>query len=101
MDSYAVGNLVRVSVAFADSTDAAVDPSVVKVQVRTPAGTISTKTYGTDAAVKRASVGHYYLDVDASSPGEWMYRWYSTGTGQAAAEGVFTVEASVFTEGET
>jgi hypothetical protein len=101
MNSYAVGNLVRVRVAFADSQDAAVDPDVVKVQVRTPAGTISTQTYGTDSEVVRASAGSYYMDVDAESPGEWLYRWYSTGTGQAAAEGVFTVEASVFTEVET
>ena len=100
MNSYPVGNLVRVSVAFTDSAGAAVDPTVVKVQVRNPAGTIVVATFGPDAAVVKASAGHYYLDVDASSPGEWMYRWYATGSGQAAAEGVFTVEASVFTEGE-
>jgi hypothetical protein len=100
MNSYAIGNLVRVSVVFANSADAAVDPDVVGVQVRNPAGTVTALAYGPDAEVVKASTGHYYLDVDADEPGEWLYRWYSMGTGQAAAEGAFTVEASVFTEVE-
>jgi hypothetical protein len=98
MNSYAIGSLVRLSAEFHSSASVDVDPTVVKIQVRTPSGTITTYTYGTDAAVVRASTGHYYLDVDANAAGEWLYRWYSTGTGQAAKEEGFTVEASVFTE---
>jgi hypothetical protein len=96
MNSYAVGNLVRVSVAFANSAGTAVDPTVVKVQVRTPAGIITTQTYGVDAAVVRSVAGGYYCDVDANAEGEWSYRWYSTGAGQAAAEELFMVQTSVF-----
>jgi hypothetical protein len=91
MDTYALGNLVRVSAAFTNSVGAAVDPAVVKCQVRTPDGTVTTYTYGTDAEVIKSATGAYYLDVDAATAGEWRYRWYSTGSGQAADEGRFYV----------
>ena len=96
MSTYYVGNLIRVSVAFTNTLGAAVDPAVVKCQVRTPAGVVTTYTYGTDAAVIRDSTGNYHLDVDASAEGLWRYRWYSTGSGQAAAEGAFDVPDSLF-----
>jgi hypothetical protein len=98
MNSYALGNLVRVSVIFTNSAGTAIDPGAVKCQVRLPAGTITTYTYGVDAGVVKDSTGNYHLDIDANTAGEWLYRWYSTSTGQAASEAVFTVEASVFTE---
>lgn len=96
MDSFVVGNLVRVSVVFTNTAGAAVDPTVVKCLVRTPAGVTTTLTYGTDAALIKATTGSYYLDVDASSEGIWYYRFYSTGTGQAAADGAFAISDSVF-----
>lgn len=96
MSSYVIGNQIRVSAAFANSVGVAVDPTVVKCQVYTPAEVATTYTYGVDLAVVRDSAGHYHLDVDANLSGVWRYRWYSTGTGQAAAEGSFDVPASVF-----
>jgi hypothetical protein len=96
MNSYIVGNLVHISVVFTTTAGAAIDPTVVKCLVRTPAGVTTTYTYGTDAALVKAAVGSYYLDVDANAEGIWNYRWYSTGTGQAADDGVFAISDSVF-----
>lgn len=96
MSTYYVGNLVRISVIFANSVGTAIDPSVVKAQVYSPSEIITTYTYGTDVAVVRDSTGHYHLDVDANAEGVWRYRWYATGTGQAAAESCFDAATSVF-----
>lgn len=96
MNGYVLGNLVRVSVTFVNSVGAAVDPATVKLQVCPPAGATTTYTYGADAAVVKAATGSYYLDVDANTIGEWSFRWYSIGSGQAAAESGFVVQPSVF-----
>lgn len=98
MNGYALGNLVRIGVTFANSVGTAVDPAVVKCQVYTPAGVTTTYTYGTDAAVVKSTTGIYYLDVDADEIGEWHFRWYATELEQAAAaeESGFIIEPSVF-----
>lgn len=91
--TYDVGDLVRISSEFTlQETDAATDPTSVFVQVLPPSGTIQTYQYGVDAAVIKSGTGEYYYDVDATEGGRWRYRWYSTGTGQAAAPGEFLVK---------
>ena len=94
MAKYDLGDEVRCTGTFTDpnNSNAAVDPTVVKVSVRNPASTVTTYTYLTDAAVIKSATGIYYIDVDASSAGRWYYRWFSTGTGKAAEEESFTVE---------
>lgn len=89
---YDNGDLVRVYGTFTDplNSDAAIDPTAVMVSVRDPSGNVDTYTYGDDASVMNSDVGEYYYDVDVDEPGRWYYRWYSTGTGQAAGEGAFT-----------
>lgn len=97
MNTYVKGNLVRVAGSFTDENGAAMNPTVVKCAVLPPATvTPTTYTYGTDAAVVRDSTGHYHVDLDASTEGLWRYRWYSTGSGQAAAESEFQVRSSPF-----
>jgi hypothetical protein len=97
MNTYDVGDLVRCSGAFTNASGVAQDPSVVRFQVRTPGGAITSYTYGTDAAlVREDSTGNYHVDVSASEVGTWYYRWYSTGTGQAAGEEGFIVGESEF-----
>lgn len=91
MSTYAKGALVRVTGAFTTAAGTAQDPATVKVTVRKPNGQVSTYTYGTDAAVVKDSTGNYHLDVDANLPGRWVYRWFSTGAGQAADEEHFDV----------
>ena len=96
MNQYSKGDLVRCSASFATSAGVATNPTAVSFQVKTPAGTTTTYTYGTDAALVRASTGNYYVDVDAALVGTYHYRFYSTGTGQAADEGSFRVKDSNF-----
>lgn len=99
MNHYIPGNLVRLSATFTDnSTSTPVDPTNVYLRVRAPGGTVTTYTYGVDAALVKDSTGNYHLDLDAATRGEWTYRWYSTGTGQAAGEASFTIRASIFLE---
>jgi hypothetical protein len=55
-----------------------------------------TYIYRSDVQVVKASTGLYYIDVDANAVGYWAYRWFSLGTGQAAAERRFKVKDSDF-----
>ena len=96
MKQYQKGDLVRCSAAFATSAGVATDPAAIRFQVRTPAGDTTEYVYGTDAEFMRAAAGSYYVDVSASEAGTWRYRFYSTGTGQAADERAFRVKDSWF-----
>lgn len=94
-NAYDIGDLVRCAGTFA-SSGANVNPSAVMFKVRSPAGVVTTYTYGQDAALVRDATGVYHVDVSADEPGDWAYRFWSTGTGQAAAEGRFGVRYSRF-----
>ena len=96
MNSYFVGNVVRVQGNLADLDGTPGDPGGVVVKYRTPAGTIASKTYGTDAEVVRTGTGLYQMDVTANLEGVWSYRFESTGNRAAATEGRFTVRESQF-----
>jgi len=63
-----------------------------------PDGKRNTYTYLTDSVVVKDSTGHYHIDVDASVAGTWTYRWFSTGTGQAADDQTFIVEPTIATD---
>lgn len=90
MTDYDVGDVARVTAAFTDAESGdAVDPSVVKLTIKDPAGDSETLIYGTDAEVVKDSTGNYHADIEVTAAGTWRYRWYSTGEGQAAEEGVF------------
>lgn len=98
-NAYDVGDLVRVTGRFTTAAGALLDPTVVLCQVLTPAGVKTTYTYGVDPQVVKDSPGDgvYHLDISITAQGAWFYRWYSTGTGQAAGEEVFTALPSKFT----
>lgn len=94
-NTYDVGDLVRVSAAFT-SGGSAIDPTAVTAKVRDPSGNVTTLVYLTDGALVRDAAGAFHTDVNADEAGVWTYRFASTGTGQAAAEGTFRVRASAF-----
>lgn len=95
-NKYDLGDLVRVSVAFTNSAGTAIDPTAVLCQYKSPAGTTTALTYGTDVALVKDSTGNYHVDIDCDEEGTWDCRYYSTGTGQAAAETSFRVRVSAF-----
>lgn len=88
------GDKVRLSAAFTDIDEAASDPGGVLCKVREPDGTVTTYTYGTDAALIKDSTGNYHLDFLTSSPGRHRYGFYGITSGQAVAEGEFRVQPS-------
>lgn len=98
--SYQIVNGLKVN-GFTDSNGAAVDPTAVMLRYwrvnndGTLNGTVTTKVYLTDP-ITRDGTGLYHFDVDTTSaPGQYEYRWYSTGTGQAAQDGAFYVKPSL------
>ena len=96
MANYDKGDLVRCAAAFTNTAGTAIDPTAVLFKVKDPSGNITTYTYLTDAELVKDSTGNYHVDVDADEVGTWYYRYYSTGTGQAAGEGTFDVLETEF-----
>jgi hypothetical protein len=94
--SYHVGDLVRITGTWTNAAGTATDPTAVFAQYRSPSNTTTTLTYGVDAALVKGSTGVYYVDINASAAGQWFYRFYSTGTGQASNEEFFNVPRSEF-----
>ena len=90
-NNYDLGDLVRVSGSFSNEDGMAADPNAIFCAVRNPAGIVTTYQYGVDDELVRDDTGEYHLDINANSAGYWYYRWYSTGTGQAADEEKFYV----------
>lgn len=89
MASYHKGALVRVSATFVSkSSGAAVDPTTVTFAYKNPAGATTNWTVTANQIVKD-SVGNYHADIDASSTGNWYWRFVGTGTNQGAKEGTF------------
>lgn len=98
VNSYDIGDLVRVSVAFTNSGGTAVDPSSVVLKYVAPGGTAIMRTYGVVGEVEKDATGQYHYDIDTTggNPGEWWYKWSGTGAAQATAKGRFLVEPDVF-----
>ncbi len=94
-NAYDIGDLVRCTGTFA-SSGTNVNPDAIMFKVKTPAGVVTTYTYGTDAALVRDATGVYHVDVSATEAGQYVYRFWSTGIGQAAAEGQFLVKLTLF-----
>lgn len=94
-NAYDIGDMVRCTGTFTAS-GSSVNPAAIMFKVKTPAGVVTTYTYGTDAALVRDATGVYHVDVSVAEAGEYVYRFWSTGTGQAAAEGQFVVKATLF-----
>lgn len=95
VNSYDLGDQVRVSVVFTDANDVATDPTTVTLRVKNHAGVVTVYS----ASVVKDSVGHYHQDVDVpvgSGAGgrKWWYRWEATGTLVTAEEGSFLVRRS-------
>lgn len=97
MAAYHLGQSVKLTVAFTNSSGVAADPTTVRCKVREPDGTATTYTYGTDAALTKTGTGAYQLIVDADQSGMWTYRWEGeTDTTTPADEEQFHVLRSAF-----
>ena len=89
------GDNPRVTATFETASGTDTDPTAVYFKFTNPAGTTTTYEYGTDAEVVKSATGVYYVDIDCSAAGVYLWRFYSTGTGQASEEGWFVVEENL------
>lgn len=90
-NTYDKGDVVRCSATFSNSAGVSIDPAAVLFDFKTLAGATTTYTYGTDSELIKDDTGDYHVDLGANEEGVWYWRFYSTGTGQAAAEARFHV----------
>lgn len=93
MNTYDVGDMVRVRLSFVNSAGVGVDPSSLTLSsyIRgAPLTTVQTLVYGVNSIV-RAGLGEYFSDVAANSAGTWQLRGVGTGDNQAAVQGQFDV----------
>lgn len=93
---YEKGDLVRVTGAFTNIAGDPIDPTTVSLFVTNPAGVTTEYVYGVDAEVVRVELGSFYGEISAAASGQWLWKWGSTGTGQAAEHGEFMVQPSAF-----
>ena len=94
-NTYDIGDVVRVSAAFLDSSDLAADPTGVVVSYRNPSsGVVTTLTYGVDVEVVKDSIGNYHVDITTAAHGRYTYKWVGTGAVAATVEGFFHVRES-------
>lgn len=97
MDTFVKDETVRLELEVKDVAGSYVDPTTGPVlKHKNPAGTITTLTYPTDAAIVKEETGRYYILIAAASSGTWAWRWSGTGTNAGADEGKFRVEGSEF-----
>lgn len=93
MNTYDVGDLVRLRGSFTNSAGTAVDPSSVTLQYRRflddPAS-YTTLVYGV-GSITRVQTGEYLHDLAVNTDGEWRYRWNGLGANAAAVEESFKV----------
>ena len=97
MNSYDVGDLVRLTATFTNSAGVVTDPTAVTclLKLRYVIGSTAT-TYTYPANITKDSTGVFHVDVTPTTEGIWDYRWVGTGTVQAAVEGAFNVPNSEF-----
>ena len=96
MNRYILGNSIRMSAAFTNG-GAATDPTGITFKIRSPMnGTITSYTYGTDAALVKDSTGNYHVDHTPTAAGSHYYRFAGTGAVIAADEGEFEIRRSFF-----
>jgi hypothetical protein len=95
VNSYQVGDQIRLTATFTNSALAVADPTTVTCQVKLRyIGTSTTYTY--PATITKDSTGVYHVDVIPTNEGIWDYRWVGTGTVVAAEEGAFNIPDSQF-----
>lgn len=91
-----VGQEVRITATFTNSSGTLTDPTTITIEYKKPDGTTVTRTYAAGQVIKQ-STGIYYYDVTPVSgeEGEWLTYYVGTGTIDAAGNDRFHVTAKV------
>jgi len=99
MNTYVGGTTVEIILRFTDADGAAVDPATVTAYIKTPAGTVTTYTYGVDSALTKVTTGVYklaYTLATTAAAGTYWYGARGAGTYNATNDGCFTARDWVF-----
>ena len=95
-NTYDIGDVIRVTGTWTDTDGTAVDPGALTFSFKDPSDNSTTYTYDTDAELVKDATGVYYVDVTIDEEGTWFYRFASTSSNVAAAEGYFFAAPSQF-----
>ena len=89
---YDIGSLVQIKGTFTNTASGLnVDPTTVFAVYTINGG---TEVVIPNGSISHPSLGNYTSQIDTTGKaGEYWYRFYSTGTGQASKGGVFVVTA--------
>lgn len=91
---YLVGETARISLVLTDLAGVAVDPGVLRLKYKDPAGALTTWLVAAGQVVKD-SVGNYHADLPLPTAGAWRYRWEADAPNAGAVEGVLAVRRSL------
>jgi len=89
MGEYYIGNIVRLTAAFKNSSGAAANPTTVVLQIRKPDGENESNITPDNTAV-----GSYQHDYTPASGGKYFYKFVGAGAVVAAEEGFFQIRGS-------
>lgn len=96
MNTYALGQEVRVYGSFRNSSGNLANPSIVHLKLKTSSGHEYTYTFGAEPALTNDSPGVFSYRFVPNRAGKWSYRWVGSGTIRTAEETFFTVTKSLF-----
>ena len=68
---------------------ALIDPGLLTLAIRTPAGVTTTYSYPEDPGIVRDSIGTYHFELVFSQAGSWTYQWQSTNPSQVQGETLY------------
>ena len=93
-NKYDKDDLVRLTGRFTISS-VLTEPTAITLQIIDPDRATGVYTYAA-GSVTRSATGIYYRDVSLDKVGRYDYRFVSTGTVQAAADGLLLVRRTDF-----
>lgn len=91
MNTYDIGDLVRIQSTFKNVDGTVVDPTTITFKLKTPDGTVTTYVYGSNAEVVKEGTGIYHVDWSCTQAGQHIYLYVGTGTVQTAEDATFMV----------
>lgn len=89
-NSYLLGNVIRLSVSFANPEGAPANPTTVTLEIKKPDSTVESFNPTNDG------VGNYHYDYEPTQVGAYYYVFNGTGSLIASTQGQFkTIAQSV------
>lgn len=80
MNTYQLDTLIQLDTTFTQSDGVTViDPTTVLLFIQTPDGVVAEYTTSTTPGIMKVSTGIYYLQIEVSQSGPWIYKWQGTG----------------------